>query len=87
MTDHRYKPPTYGPPRVDSWKLSGVVARSVGIVAIALGFIGGMYGLDHPESPWLRTFLGLIVTGLLAQAYALVCTARRYWQREPSDRT
>ena len=71
----------------DYLKHSAVMARTVGIVAIALGFVGGMYGLDHPESNWLRTSLGLIVTGLLAQAYALVCTARRYWQREPSDRS
>ncbi len=54
-----------------------LIARSVGIVAIALGFVAGMYGLDHPGSPWLRTALGLIVTGLLAQSYALYCTIRR----------
>ena len=71
---------------MDYLKHAAVIARTVGIVAIALGFIGGMYGLDHPESSWLQTSLGLIVTGLLAQAYALICTARRYSQRERSDR-
>lgn len=72
---------------MDALKLSALIARSVGIVAIALGFVGGMYGLDHPESAWLRTSLGLIVTGLLAQAYALICTARRFWRSGPTDRS
>jgi len=52
-------------------RLSAIVARSVGIVAIALGFVIGMYGLDHPESHWLQTALGLLVTGMIAQGYAL----------------
>lgn len=71
----------------DHLKYAAVIARSVGIVAIAGGFVGGMYGLEHPESSWLRTSLGLIVTGLLAQGYALICTARRFSQRESSDRS
>jgi hypothetical protein len=56
---------------------SAFIARSVGIVAIASGFVMGMYGLDHPESPWLSTSLGLIATGMLAQGYALYCSLRR----------
>jgi hypothetical protein len=56
---------------------SAFIARSVGIVAIASGFVMGMYGLDHPESPWLPTSLGLIATGMLAQGYALYCSLRR----------
>lgn len=87
MTDQHNTSSRYETPPADTLKLSGVIARSVGIVAIALGFVGGMYGLDHPDSPWLRTSLGLIVTGLLAQGYALICTARRFWQREQSDRS
>lgn len=63
-----------------------LIARSVGIVAIALGFVAGMYGLDHPGSPWLRTALGLIVTGLLAQGYALYCTIRRAREQPPERR-
>lgn len=47
------------------------IARSVGIVAVASGFILGMHGLDYPDTIWLNTALGLIVTGMLAQAYAL----------------
>jgi hypothetical protein len=62
---------------------SATVARSVGVVAIALGFILGMQGLDNPESGWLQTAQGLIVTGLLAQGYALWCTVR--WKRERED--
>lgn len=53
------------------------IARSVGIIAIALGFVIGMYGLDHPESHWLRTSLGLLVTGMIAQGYALCCSIKR----------
>jgi hypothetical protein len=62
---------------------SATIARSVGVLAIALGFILGMQGLDNPESGWLQTAQGLIVTGLLAQGYALWCTAR--WKRERAD--
>ncbi len=67
-------------PSTTKWHLSGIIARSVGIVAIAGGFILGMYGLDHPTSPWLQTALGLLVTGLLAQGYALYCAIKRRQQ-------
>jgi len=60
--------------------MNAVIARSVGIVPIALGFIIGMYGLDHPASYWLQTSLGLLVTGMLAQADALYCSPRRMQQ-------
>lgn len=60
------------------------IARSVGIVSIALGFVLGLYGLEHPDTIWLRTALGLIVTGLLAQGYALVCSIRRRRGRDDS---
>ena len=50
---------------------------------IALGFVAGMQGLDRPESGWLQTAQGLIVTGLLAQGYALWCTVR--WKREQEN--
>ena len=49
-----------------------VIARSVGILCIAGGFIIGMHGLDHPDTLWLPTALGLIVTGLIAQVFALI---------------
>jgi hypothetical protein len=64
-------------------RVGAMVARSVGIVCIALGFAAGMQGLDHPESVWLRTSLGLIATGMLAQGYALYCTLQR--AREHND--
>lgn len=67
-------------PSTVNWRMNAVIARSVGIVAIALGFIIGMYGLDHPASHWLQTSLGLLVTGMLAQAYALYCSIRRMQQ-------
>lgn len=54
-----------------------VIPRTVGIVCIAIGFVVGLQGLDRPESIWLPTALGLIVTGLLAQGYALYCTVMR----------
>ncbi len=55
------------PTQPDIW-----IARTVGIVAIALGFILGIHGLKEPESIWLPTALGLILTGLVAQTYALI---------------
>lgn len=63
-----------------NWRMNAVVARSVGIVSIALGFVIGMYGLDHPSSHWLRTALGLLVTGMSAQGYALYCSIKRMQQ-------
>ncbi|HWG95712.1 MAG TPA: hypothetical protein VN647_01410 [Nitrospira sp.] len=64
----------------DKWWMRGVIARSVGIVAVALGFVLGMYGLDHPTSPWLPTALGLLVTGMVAQGYGLYCSIKRVQQ-------
>lgn len=61
------------------------IARSVGIVSIALGFVAGMHGLEHPDSIWLRTALGLIVTGLLAQGYALYSSLRRWREKNESE--
>lgn len=63
---------------------SALVARTVGIVCIALGFVVGMEGLSDPQSMWLHTALGLIVTGLLAQVYALLCRVRQV--RHPEAR-
>ena len=60
-----------------NWSLRGAIARSVGIVAVALGFVIGMYGLDDPASPWLPTALGLLVTGMVAQGYGLYCSIKR----------
>ena len=56
---------------------SVVIARSVGIVCIALGFVLGIQGLSDPHSGWLRTALALIGTGLVAQVYALYCALKR----------
>lgn len=67
-------------PPTTNWKLSGIIARTVGIIAIALGFVIGMYGLDHPTSHWLQTALGLLVTGMVAQGYALYCSIKRMQQ-------
>ena len=64
-------------------RTKALIARSVGIVSIALGFVSGMYGLDQTETMWLRTALGLLVTGMLAQGYAMYCSIR--WMREQSD--
>ena len=65
---------------IDKWWLRGIIARSVGIVAVALGFVVGMYGLDYPTSPWLATALGLLVTGIMAQGYGLYCSIKRTQQ-------
>jgi hypothetical protein len=55
-------------------RMKGTIARFVGIVAIALGFIIGIYGLEDTGAPWLHIALGLLTTGMLAQAYALYCS-------------
>jgi hypothetical protein len=49
----------------------------VGIVAIALGFVIGIYGLEDAGAGWLQTALGLLATGMLAQGYALYCSVKR----------
>ena len=79
MAEHQ-PPPT-------NWRANAMVARFVGIVAIALGFILGMYGLDDQESRWLQTALGLLVTGMLAQAYALYCSVKRMQQVHDQSKT
>lgn len=68
-------------PSPKNWRLNAIIARSVGIVAIALGFVLGMYGLDHPDSHWLQAALGLLVTGMVAQGYALYCSIKGMRQR------
>lgn len=60
-----------------NWRLNGMIARFVGIVAIALGFVIGIYGLEETGAQWLQTALGLLVTGMLAQGYALYCSMKR----------
>ncbi|MCA9471618.1 MAG: hypothetical protein MRJ96_08525 [Nitrospirales bacterium] len=59
-----------------------LIARSVGIVCIALGFVLGMHGLDHPDTIWLPTALGLIVTGMIAQLFALIRTFIRTTEKK-----
>jgi len=60
-----------------NWRTNAMVARFVGVVAIALGFIIGIYSFEQPTTHWLQTALGLLVTGILAQGYALYCSIRR----------
>ena len=67
-------PPQPAPAR--TWRIRGMIARSCGIIAIALGFVIGMYGLDQPGSPWLATALGLLVTGIVAQGFGLYCSIK-----------
>jgi len=59
------------------WRTNAMIARFVGVVAIALGFVIGISSFDQPASHWLQTALGLLVTGILAQGYALYCSIRR----------
>ena len=60
-----------------NWRMNGMTARFVGIVAIALGFVIGIYGLEDIGARWLQTALGLLATGMLAQGYALYCSVKR----------
>jgi hypothetical protein len=70
-----------------NWRVNAMVARFVGIVSIALGFVLGMYGLDEQGSQWLQTALGLLVTGMLAQGYALYCSVKRMQQLHNQTKT
>ena len=58
-------------------RTKGMIARFVGIVAIALGFVVGIYGLEDTGGPLMKTALGLLVTAMLAQGYALYCSVKR----------
>jgi hypothetical protein len=60
-----------------NWRMNAMIARFVGIIAIALGFVIGIYGLEQPASRFMQTALGLLVTGMLAQGYALYCSVKR----------
>ncbi|GBL40040.1 hypothetical protein EMGBD2_12980 [Nitrospirota bacterium] len=60
-----------------NWRMNGMIARFAGIVAIALGFVVGTYGLEETGTRWLQTALGLLTTGMLAQGYALYCSVKR----------
>lgn len=64
-------------PASSSLRTKGMIARFVGIVAIALGFVIGIYGLEDTGTQWINTALGLLVTGMLAQGYALYCSVKR----------
>ena len=70
-----------------NWRVNAMVARFVGIVSIALGFVLGMYGLDEQGSQWLQTALGLLVTGMLAQGYALYCSVKRMQELHNQSKT
>ena len=64
-----------------------LIARVVGIVAIAAGFLLGIEGLNRPGSMWLSVALALIVTGLCAQVYAFYRTImHRMPSRDDQDR-
>ena len=60
-----------------NWRLKGMIARFVGIVAIALGFVIGIYGLEDTGAQWMNTALGLLITGMIAQSYAFYCSVKR----------
>ena len=64
-------------PASSNLRTQGMIARSVGIMAIALGFVVGTYGLEDTGAQWMKTALGLLVTGMLAQGYALYCSVKR----------
>jgi hypothetical protein len=74
-------------PLPTNWRMNAMVARFAGIVAIALGFILGIYGLDEQGSRWLQTALALLVTGMLAQGYALYCSIKRMQQLHDRPKT
>jgi hypothetical protein len=67
----------YNEPAPINWRMNAMIARFVGIVAIALGFVIGIYGLEDAGAGWLQTALSLLATGMLAQGYALYCSVKR----------
>ena len=64
-------------------RTNALMARATGIVFIAVGFMLGVYGLEYPDTVWLQTALGLLVTGMMAQGYAMYCSIR--WIRDQRD--
>jgi hypothetical protein len=60
---------------------SVMIARIVGILCVAGGFILGIQGLEQPDSPLLPTALGMIIAGLVAQIFALARSWSLYSQR------
>jgi drug/metabolite transporter (DMT)-like permease len=60
---------------------SVMIARIVGILCVAGGFILGIQGLEQPDSPLLPTALGMIIAGLVAQIFALARSWYLYSQR------
>lgn len=74
-------------PSTVNWRTNAMIARFVGIVTIALGFMLGIYSLDESKSIWLQTALGLLVTGMLAQGYALYCSIKRMQQVQDRPRS
>ena len=74
-------------PAPTNWRVNAMVARFVGILAIALGFVLGMYALEEQGSRWLQTALALLVTGMAAQAYALYCSIKRMQQLHDRSKT
>lgn len=79
--------PNESQPLSPNWRMNALVARFVGVVTIALGFILGLYALDEQGSRWLPTALGLLVTGMLAQGYALYCSIKRMQQLHDRPKT
>jgi hypothetical protein len=65
--------------RATSTRHRAFIARIVAKLGLAGGFIAGIYGLDQPESLWLQTGFGLLITGILAQGYAFYYGLTRGW--------
>ncbi len=66
-------------------RTNALIARGVGVVCIAGGFMLGIYGLEYPTTMWLQTALGLLVTGMMAQGYAMYCSIRLVRQQRDSE--
>lgn len=67
-------------------RTNALIARGIGIVFIALGFMLGIYGLEYPDTMWLQTALGLLITGMMAQGYAMYCSIRGMRDQRDSRR-
>lgn len=58
-------------------ELSALLSGTEEGTRIFLGFVIGLCGLDHPDSHWLLTAFKMVVTGMVAQGYALHCSIKR----------
>lgn len=82
MSTEPHEPPSDLKKTDSNFSESVMIARVVGILCVAGGFVLGIQGLEEPDSPLLSTALGLIVAGVVAQVFALLRSWYVYAKRK-----